>query len=164
MLKTDGGLLSCWRQIARKRGSIQRQLFDLLTYLMLMQFFYLSFMIFLYHFLQPKKPLLHGFFCLWMEPRFLTICRQQLSSSYLSEPSFFPVASSLVLPWNPHALQPFLCSVFGTLKNMPISHKKNQLIRSAEGSAGLLHQITNPTAWRGGAPNEEEEDARQLDR
>ena len=25
MLKTDGGLLSCWRQIVRKRGSIQKK-------------------------------------------------------------------------------------------------------------------------------------------
>ena len=27
----------------------------------------------------------------------------------------------------------------------------NQMIKSAEGSAGLLHKITEPTAWRGGA-------------
>ena len=42
----------------------------------------------------------------------------------------------------------------------------NQMIESAEGSAGLLHKITKPTAWRGGAQilkKEEEEDARLLD-
>ena len=26
-----------------------------------------------------------------------------------------------------------------------------QMIKSAEGSGGLLHKITKPTAWRGGA-------------
>ena len=41
----------------------------------------------------------------------------------------------------------------------------NQMIKSAEGSAGLLHKITKPTAWRGGAKIlNEEEDARLLDR
>ena len=25
MLKTDGGLLSCWQQIVRKRGSLQKK-------------------------------------------------------------------------------------------------------------------------------------------
>ena len=36
----------------------------------------------------------------------------------------------------------------------------------AEGSAGLLRKITEPTAWRGGAQilKKEEEDARLLDR
>ena len=29
--------------------------------------------------------------------------------------------------------------------------KVAQVIESAEGSAGLLHKITKPTAWRGGA-------------
>ena len=29
--------------------------------------------------------------------------------------------------------------------------KVTQMIRSAEGSAGLLHKITEHTAWRGGA-------------
>ena len=29
--------------------------------------------------------------------------------------------------------------------------KVTQMIKSAEGSAGLLHKITKPTAWRGGA-------------
>ena len=42
----------------------------------------------------------------------------------------------------------------------------NQMIKSAEGSAGLLHKLTKPTAWRGGAQilKKEEEDARLLDR
>ena len=41
-----------------------------------------------------------------------------------------------------------------------------QIIKSAEGSAGLLHKITKPTAWRGGAQilKKEEKDARLLDR
>ena len=45
-------------------------------------------------------------------------------------------------------------------------HSVNQRIKSAEGSAGLLHKITKPTAWRGGAQilKKEEEDARLLDR
>ena len=30
-------------------------------------------------------------------------------------------------------------------------HKVAQMIKSAEGSAGLLYKITKPTAWRGGA-------------
>ena len=44
--------------------------------------------------------------------------------------------------------------------------KVTQMIMSAEGSAGLLHKITKPTAWRGGAQilEKEEEDARLLDR
>ena len=29
--------------------------------------------------------------------------------------------------------------------------KVSQMIKSAEGDAGLLHKITKPTAWRGGA-------------
>ena len=32
-----------------------------------------------------------------------------------------------------------------------INKKVAQMIKSAEGSAGLLHKITEPTAWRGGA-------------
>ena len=38
----------------------------------------------------------------------------------------------------------------------------NQMIKSAEGSAGLLHKFAKPTAWRGGAQilKKEEEDAR----
>ena len=41
----------------------------------------------------------------------------------------------------------------------------NQMIKSAEGSAGLLHKITKPAAWRGGAQIlKQEEDARLLDR
>ena len=44
--------------------------------------------------------------------------------------------------------------------------KMEQMIKSAEGSAGLLHRITKPTPWRGGARilEKEEEDARLLDR
>ena len=39
------------------------------------------------------------------------------------------------------------------------------MIKSAEGSAGLLHKITKPTMWRGGVQIlKEEEDARLLDR
>ena len=40
------------------------------------------------------------------------------------------------------------------------------MIKSAEGRAGLLHKLTKPTAWRGGAQilKKEEEDARLLDR
>ena len=39
-------------------------------------------------------------------------------------------------------------------------------MKSAEGSAGLLHKITKPTAWRGGTQilKKEKEDARLLDR
>ena len=45
-------------------------------------------------------------------------------------------------------------------------HKVAQMIKSAQGSAGLLHKISQPTAWRGGAQIlvNEEEDARLLDR
>ena len=41
-----------------------------------------------------------------------------------------------------------------------------QMIKSAEGSAGLQHKITMPTAWRRRAQilKKEEEDARLLDR
>ena len=41
-----------------------------------------------------------------------------------------------------------------------------QMIKSVEGSAGLLHKITKPTAWRGGAQvlKNEEEGARLVDR
>ena len=40
------------------------------------------------------------------------------------------------------------------------------MIKSADGSAGLLHQITTPTMWRGGVQIlvEEEENAFLLDR
>ena len=42
----------------------------------------------------------------------------------------------------------------------------NQIIKSAEGIAGLLHKITKPAAWKGGAQIliKREEDARLLDR
>ena len=45
-------------------------------------------------------------------------------------------------------------------------HKVAQMIKSAERSAGLLHNISKPAAWRGGAQIlvNEEEDARLLDR
>ena len=45
-------------------------------------------------------------------------------------------------------------------------HKVAQKITSAEGSASLLHKISKPTAWRGGAQIlvDEEEDARLLGR
>ena len=41
-----------------------------------------------------------------------------------------------------------------------------KMIKSAEGSAGLLHKITKPTRWRGEVPilEKEKEDARLLDR
>ena len=44
-------------------------------------------------------------------------------------------------------------------------HKVAQMIKSAEGSAGLLHRIAKPTPW-GGAQilEKEEEDARLVDR
>ena len=44
--------------------------------------------------------------------------------------------------------------------------KVSQMIKSVEGSAGLLHKITKPTAWRGEAQilKKKEEDARLLDR
>ena len=47
-----------------------------------------------------------------------------------------------------------------------ISKMVNQMIKSAEGSAGLLHKITKPTARRGGAQilKKEEVNARLLDR
>ena len=43
--------------------------------------------------------------------------------------------------------------------------KVEKMIKSAEGSAGLLHKITKPTMWRGGVQIlKEEEDASFLDR
>ena len=44
--------------------------------------------------------------------------------------------------------------------------KVNRMIKSAEGSAGLLHKITKPTTWRGGAQilKKVEDDARLSDR
>ena len=40
------------------------------------------------------------------------------------------------------------------------------MIKSAEGSAGLLHKITRPTPWSGGAQilEKREEDVKLLDR
>ena len=53
-------------------------------------------------------------------------------------------------------------------ENMEEMHQKKveQMIKSAEGSAGLLHKIRKSTPWRGGAQilETEEEDARLLDR
>ena len=44
-------------------------------------------------------------------------------------------------------------------------HKVAQMIKSAEGSAGLLHKISKPAPWRGGAQIlKKKEDARLLDR
>ena len=45
-------------------------------------------------------------------------------------------------------------------------HKVAKMMKSAEGSAELLHKITKPTAGRGGTQilKKEEEDARLLDR
>ena len=45
-------------------------------------------------------------------------------------------------------------------------HQVAQMIKSAEESAGLLHKISKPTAWREAARIlvNEEEDARLLDR
>ena len=44
--------------------------------------------------------------------------------------------------------------------------KVEKMIKSAEGSVGLLHKIIKPTMWRGGVQilMKEEEDARMLDR
>ena len=44
--------------------------------------------------------------------------------------------------------------------------KLEQMIKSAQGSAGLLHKFTKPAPWRRGAQflEKEEEDARELDR
>ena len=45
-------------------------------------------------------------------------------------------------------------------------HKVAQMIKSAEGSAGLLHKISKPTTWRRGVQIlvNEEEDAKLLGR
>ena len=47
----------------------------------------------------------------------------------------------------------------------PVIRGVAQMTKSAEGSAGLVHKISKPTAWRGGAQilGNEEEDARLLD-
>ena len=51
---------------------------------------------------------------------------------------------------------------------MEVDHQKwvSRMIRSAEGGQSLLHKITKPTAWGGGAQilKEEEEDAKPLAR
>ena len=95
MPKIDGGLLNCWRQTARKHGSIQ------------------------------EKPCKNG-----------------------------------MLGWKNEKED--------EKRKMEEMHQQrvNQMIKSAESSAGLLHKITKPTAWRGGAQilKKEEEDVRLLDR
>ena len=52
-------------------------------------------------------------------------------------------------------------------KKMQELHQQqvSQMMESAKGSAELLHRITTPTAWRGGAQilEKEEEDARLMD-
>ena len=45
---------------------------------------------------------------------------------------------------------------------MKVEHQKlvSRMIRSADGGAGLLRQITKPTAWRGGVQILKEEGRR----
>ena len=38
--------------------------------------------------------------------------------------------------------------------------KVSNMIKSADGSAGLWHKITKPMAWRGGMLKKEEEDGK----
>ena len=56
----------------------------------------------------------------------------------------------------------------GHIEKMEEMHRRwvAQMIKSAEGRAGLLHKISKPTAWREGAQIliHEEEDARLLGR
>ena len=51
---------------------------------------------------------------------------------------------------------------------MEVEHQKlvGRMVKSADGRKGLLHTITNPTAWRGGVQilKEEEEDVKPLAR
>ena len=53
-------------------------------------------------------------------------------------------------------------------ENMEEMHQArvNRMIKNSEGSAGLWHKISKPTAWRGGAKilKKEEGDARLLNR
>ena len=53
------------------------------------------------------------------------------------------------------------------VKKMEEEHQKkvSHVTTSADGSAGLLHRITKPTAWRGGVQRlkKEEEDARPME-
>ena len=53
----------------------------------------------------------------------------------------------------------------GKMEEM-LQHKVAQMVKSAEGSAGLLHKISKPTAWWREVQIlvNEEEDARLLDR
>ena len=41
-------------------------------------------------------------------------------------------------------------------RKMEELQRVNHMIKSAEGSAGLLHKFTKPTAWRGGVKDLEE--------
>ena len=66
---------------------------------LLMPLLHLSLLIF-FSFLQPLIPLLHGVFTSWMDPRFLTVSRQQLRNP----PSAFCVHSSF--------RSDFLCQIF----------------------------------------------------
>ena len=54
------------------------------------------------------------------------------------------------------------------IKKLEEVHQRrvSQMIENADGSAGLLHRITMPAAWRGGVQilKEEEEDVRLIDR
>ena len=51
---------------------------------------------------------------------------------------------------------------------MEVKHQKtvSRMIKSSDGSTGLLHKFANPTAWRGGGQilKREEEDAKPLAR
>ena len=53
-------------------------------------------------------------------------------------------------------------------KKMEVEHRTlvSRMIKSADGSAGLLHKITMPTTWRGGVQvlKKEEEDAKPMAR
>ena len=53
-------------------------------------------------------------------------------------------------------------------EKMEVVHQRKveKMIKSAEGSAGLLHKITKPTMWRGLVQilEKEEEDAKLLER
>ena len=56
-------------------------------------------------------------------------------------------------------------NLLGPAAGADLGGKVVQMIKSAEGSAGLLHKITKPTAWRGGTQIlKKEEYARLLDR
>ena len=55
----------------------------------------------------------------------------------------------------------------GQVKKLEGVHQRkvSHMIKNVDGSAGLLHRITMPAAWRGGVQIlEEEEDARPMGR